>query len=258
MAHECAGAVAAGLPHDNSWEEDDERLRFVYDAWMAAGAHDVERLRKSFKGADTPDTSEVPMTPTPLPRNPGVSSQKEKALGEARVREGSVGQVGGTRLGATRKPLAWEEEKGVSADAGGGAGEAIAKDGVPPTKAVPQVSAEKRRAAAEADEDEGTVGDIDEPEPINSSPLHVHRHVPFTLEKQKVVAKMGQDFLRQLHDYAKQENLDPTAVARVFETQLGGMKLSAWQAFQRLKSVARGGKSKPLCFIELILVLLTG
>jgi hypothetical protein len=81
----------------------------------------------------------------------------------------------------------------------------------------------------------------------------VHRHAPFTLEKRKKVTGMVQGFFKTLSAYAKEENLDLTAVTKCFNEHLTSMRLSSWQAFERLLSIQRHGGSKYLNVAALFL-----
>jgi hypothetical protein len=74
----------------------------------------------------------------------------------------------------------------------------------------------------------------------------IHRYAPFTLERCKKVTGMVQEFFGALDAYAKEENLDLTAVTRCFTQHLTTMRLSPWQAIQRLLSIQRNGGSKCL------------
>lgn len=44
VASNCAASLAAGLLHNNTWEDDDEQLPFVYQAWMSMGAIEPAEL----------------------------------------------------------------------------------------------------------------------------------------------------------------------------------------------------------------------
>ena len=84
-----------------------------------------------------------------------------------------------------------------------------------------------------------------DPGAVNApAPLKVHRYAPFTLERQKKVTGMVQGFFKTLHDYAKHENIDPTAVTKCFSAHLASLKLSPWAAIQCLQSIVRNGGSE--------------
>ena len=78
---------------------------------------------------------------------------------------------------------------------------------------------------------------------VNVPPLKVHRYAPFTLERRKKVTEMVQGFFKALNDYAKHENIDPTAVTKCFSAHLSSLKLSPWAAIQHLQSIVRNSGS---------------
>jgi hypothetical protein len=72
----------------------------------------------------------------------------------------------------------------------------------------------------------------------------IRRYAPFTTEKRKKVTGMVQEFFRTLDAYAKEENIDLTAVTKCFNEHLTSMKRSPWQAFLRLFCIQRRSGSK--------------
>ena len=76
------------------------------------------------------------------------------------------------------------------------------------------------------------------------STLRIHRYASFTKQKQSQVLNMTAAFVNDMHEFAKKERLDPTAVLRAFNNRLGATKSTSWQAFQRLTSMQRSSRGK--------------
>lgn len=70
----------------------------------------------------------------------------------------------------------------------------------------------------------------------------VHRHHPFVGERRARGMKVIQAARRLIHDFAVEENVDPTVMQRLLHaTLVTSAKTSAWDAFQTLQSVKRNG-----------------
>jgi hypothetical protein len=225
LSNKCAIAVKAGLAHDNSWDESDERLPFVYEHWIDMGAPTAAQLQKELDAVgpflsspSSPPNNSTPSHPltlaTHLPQNNTLPTQPS----------------------APPAPN--------SLDAGGPSG--------PPLKGAPNPKGKEKVQPTDNGDDKG-----DGEEAVDAPTLWIHCHAPFTIEKQWKVLSMTCDFLENLHGFANKEHLDPTAVVRVFKKQLGAMKLSSWQAYERLASIGRGGRgSKCLRVVSLFTLLM--
>lgn len=200
--------MAAGQPYDNSWEPDDERLPFVYKAWMQLGAPEPSKLAGMAHGSEASTAPSMPSCP-PAATPPGL-------------------RIPPLQTQDTPRP-------------------ATPPTPAPSNKNVNEASKGKQRQRVEQhDSDAANDGTASAAEW-----LRVHRYAPFMLEKQKKVTGMVQDFFKTLAAYAKEENIDLTAVTKCFNAQLTSMKLSPWQAIQRLLSIERHGGSKYICILLL-------
>ena len=211
VANSCTLAVAADQPYNSAWGSGDERLPFVYQHWMDMGALSVAELQKQASTGASPTIS----PPIPAPAlNPPVPPSP------------------------STPPSTLQAQPGIPVVPGG-------QDDVAPVDAAPEATTNtkgkgKALPAASSDDMQG-LGSEEKAE--GKTAIAVHRHAPFTIEKQKTVLSMTYDFIDNLRRFAKEENLDPTAVVRVFRKQLGAAKLTSWQAYERLVSIERGGGS---------------
>jgi hypothetical protein len=114
-----------------------------------------------------------------------------------------------------------------------------------PAPATPAASSSKGKQRALSPEElaESDV-EAEEEAALEQSTFRIHRHAKFTIEKQMKVVEMTQEFLSKLQAFSKDENLDSTAVMRVFERRLSGMQLSSWQAYERLVHLAGDSSCK--------------
>jgi len=94
----------------------------------------------------------------------------------------------------------------------------------------------QREEQHDSDDATGAAGVAEQPK--------VHCYAQFTLEKRRKVTAMVQDFFGTLDAYAKEENIDLTAVTKCFKEQLTSMRRSPWQAMERLFCIQREGGSK--------------
>jgi len=214
VANNSAESLAAELPYDNSWEEGDERLPFVYKKWMEIGAPEPSELAKKCEAGSPPADifdSGSPSGNLALPGSPPAGSRSPVAERAPRV----------------APPHA------PASDIPPGCPAVLSRNGV----AVLSEGMEK--------EDERDSSDAADSTGVAAAP-RIHRYAPFTLERRKKVTEMATEFFKALHDYANEENIDLTAVTKCFTEKLTSMKLSSWQAFQQLSSIQRNGGSKYL------------
>jgi hypothetical protein len=236
MAQECARATEANLSFDNSWEPDDERLPFVYRHWIKIGAPSAAKLMGDFlaEGVESDDGERMPPAGPTSAHPPHREPLRPAHSGIA------ANPPHRPSLPASTEPSAMGRPQSPPVG--------------PPSDVAPSspLSSPVQRPIKSALKGKGRMEDPVEPEDLgdsegdSGSPLRIHRHAQFTMEKQKKVTDMTEEFLDKLRSYAREENLDSTAVMKVFERELGVNKLSAWQAYERLVCLARGGSGKPL------------
>ena len=201
VANSCTLAVAADQPYNSTWGPGDQRLPFVYQHWMDNGGLSVAELQKQGSAGDSLPPPIPPVAPS-LSSPPTLQAQS----------------------GIPTAPEAQAPDRQALVD--------------PAPEAAANIMGKGKAQLAGSNDMEvpGGKGKTRE-----KTAISVHRHAHFTMEKQKTVLSMTYDFLDNLRRFAKEENLDPTAVVRVFRKQLGALKLTSWQAYERLVSIEQSG-----------------
>jgi hypothetical protein len=227
VANSCALAVAADEPYNSAWGLGNQRLPFVYQHWMEMGGPSIAELEKQGSAGDPPRAPTPPRIPAP-PLNPPLPP--------------ILPPPHATLQPPSRIPAAPEAQDDLAVV-------------YPAPKSVTDTKGKGKAQPAGSDDDTQGLGGGEEAG--GKAAIRVHRHAPFTMEKQKMVLSMTYDFIDNLRRFAKEENLDPTAVVRVFGKQLGAAKMTSWQAYEKLACLERGGTGMCLLVALLLASLVT-
>lgn len=247
VAGHCAAAVAANEPYNKAWDPQNKRLPFIYQCWMDMGGPSVAEIQKRESLPHTSPTNIALSLDPPAPQGPPLPTSQVPPTVPVAPKAPDVPSVPDVPIApdvpiTTNAPDVPDiSQAPVTPYVPNNASDIPDNGPNAPEHSKVAKNLKGKGKVQPAGSNDDTQGQGNEREKGDKPGLQIHCHAPFTMEKQKTVLSMTYDFLDSLRAFAKEENLDPTAVVRVFQKHLGAAKLTSWQAYQRLLSLEHGG-----------------
>jgi hypothetical protein len=243
-------ALASGLEETNNWAPDAQRTQFVYNAWDSQGRPSAKAIGKAPHRPPTPQRAPS-NTASPHPLSPGAITPRNTTTPPP-----SPSPPPSTPPAAP-SPIHGKDFEPRGASSGPGASPEVAEEEEEFDEQIAAIEhvLQQYRAILES-ETAGPAGQlrkliklkedelaaIQKKREATNAAASGKRYAPLTGEKRRKALDAVQQARERLHNFAIQENLDPSGVHRLMQASLTTSgRQSDWDGFQHLLSVKRRG-----------------
>jgi len=241
-------AVATGKPETNNWPPHATRADLVYEAWLAAGRLSASEILAAAEGRipePPPLKLSSPLPSSPIPPHSVVYHEDPENLSDKHAPPIEVDGVASDNADepedeilAQLEQTILEAEKCIASYT-----ELAANESKESSKILKGLIKKKEKEIAEAQKKMAAM----------SGAPRAKRYSRFTEEKRQRALAVIEAARKAVHDFAVEENIDPTLVQRLLQGKLlTGVKNSAWDAWEGLMAIARqsGGAHQVVFYLE--------